>query len=93
MAEASYGTLEYSTQVLNTKLIIVLGYEKCGAVDAAMKLPDNPPAHVASLINAIKPAAKMAREHAVDPEKTLDIAIRKMCCGRKNYGVSWSQFK
>lgn len=77
MAEASYGTLEYSTQVLNTKLIVVLGHEKCGAVDAAMKLPDNPPAHVATLINAIKPAAKMAHEQAADPEKTLDIAIRE----------------
>lgn len=77
MAEASYGTLEYSTQVLDTKLIVVLGHEKCGAVDAAMKLPDNPPAHVATIINAIKPSAEKAREQTVDPEKTLDIAIRQ----------------
>lgn len=77
MAEASYGTIEYSTQVLDTKLIVVLGHEKCGAVDAAMKLPENPPAHVATLINAIKPAAKVAHELADDPNNTLDIAIRQ----------------
>ncbi|WPP52029.1 carbonic anhydrase [Catalinimonas niigatensis] len=27
ITEASYGTIEYSTEVLNTKLIVVLGHE------------------------------------------------------------------
>lgn len=76
MAEASFGTVEYATEVLDTRLIVVLGHEKCGAVDAAIKLPDNPPAHVATLINAIKPVAKLAHEQADNPEQTLDIAIR-----------------
>lgn len=77
MAEASYGTIEYSTQILNTKLIVVLGHEMCGAVDAAMKLPKNPPAHVVTLINAIKPAAMMAYDRSNNPTERLDIAIRE----------------
>lgn len=77
MAEASYGTIEYSTEILNTKLIVVLGHEMCGAVDAAMKLPKNPPAHVVTLINAIKPAAMMAYDRSDDPQERLDIAIRE----------------
>lgn len=77
MAEASFGTIEYSTEILNTKLIVVLGHEMCGAVDAAMKLPKNPPAHVVSLINAIKPAAMAAYGRSDDPEERLDIAIRE----------------
>ncbi len=56
MAQASYGTIEYASAVLNTKLIVVLGHTYCGAVDAAIKLPENPPGHVVTLINRIKPA-------------------------------------
>ena len=78
MAEASYGTIEYATEVLNTRLIVVLGHESCGAVQAAMKLPENPPGHVVTLINAIKPASLYAKAkggHSHD--ETLDIAIRQ----------------
>ncbi len=56
MAQASYGTIEYASAVLGTKLILVLGHTNCGAVDAAIKLPENPPGHVVTLINSIKPA-------------------------------------
>ena len=76
MAEASYGTIEYSTEVLNTKLIVVLGHESCGAVQAAMKLPENPPGHVVTLINAIKPASLAAKKSGLSDDKMLDMAIR-----------------
>jgi carbonic anhydrase len=56
MAQASYGTIEYAAAVLQTRLIVVLGHTSCGAVDAAIKLPENPPGHVVTLINKIKPA-------------------------------------
>ena len=79
MAEASYGTIEYATQVLQTRLIVVLGHQSCGAVQAAMKLPEDPPGHVVTLINAIKPASLYAKEHAPESNETqmLDIAVRQ----------------
>ena len=77
MAEASYGTIEYATEALNTRLIVVLGHESCGAVQAAMKLPENPPGHVVTLINAIKPASVYAKKQAKTEDETLDIAIRQ----------------
>ena len=77
MAEASYGTIEYATEVLNTRLIVVLGHESCGAVQAAMKLPANPPGHVVTLINAIKPASLVAKNAKLPEEETLDLAIRQ----------------
>lgn len=77
MAEASYGTIEYATEVLKNRLIVVLGHESCGAVDAAMKLPRNPPGHVVTLINAIKPAALIAKSRTSDPKEALDIAVRE----------------
>ena len=52
-------SLEYAVQVLNTPLIMVLGHEACGAVDATIKsLKDGStlPGHLPSLVAAIKPA-------------------------------------
>ena len=77
MAEASYGTIEYATVVLNTRLIVVLGHESCGAVQAAMQLPENPPGHVVTLINAIKPASLAAKASDLPEDERLDMAIRE----------------
>ena len=77
MAQASYGTIEYGTEVLKTRLIVVLGHESCGAVEAAMKLPENPPGHVVTLINAIKPAALYAKNAKLGEKETSDLAIRQ----------------
>ena len=77
MAEASYGTIEYATEVLQTRLIVVLGHSSCGAVQAAMKLPANPPGHVVTLINAIKPASLYAKEKGGSEDHQLQIAVRQ----------------
>ena len=77
MAEASYGTIEYAVEVLNTRLIVVLGHESCGAVTAAMKLPPNPPGHVVTLINAIKPATLAAKASNAGADEELHVAIRQ----------------
>lgn len=84
MAAASYGSIEFSTEVLKTHLIVVLGHESCGAVDAAMKLPPNPPGHVVTLINAIKPAALAVRRANVDPANALNLAIRENVISQVN---------
>ena len=57
MAQATYASIEYAYLNLKTKLIVVLGHSSCGAVDAAISLPEAPPGHIVTLINAIKPAA------------------------------------
>jgi carbonic anhydrase len=52
-------SLEYAVQVLNTPLIMVLGHEACGAVDATIKsVKDGTtlPGHLPSLVAALKPA-------------------------------------
>ncbi|MDO1500762.1 carbonic anhydrase [Winogradskyella maritima] len=77
MAEASYGTIEYAVAALDTKLIVVLGHQSCGAVDAAMKLPENPPGHVVTLINAIKPASLKAKQSNLSDVEELDIAVHE----------------
>jgi carbonic anhydrase len=74
MAQASYGSIEFASLALGSKLIVVLGHQKCGAVDAAVKRPDNPPGHIVTLINAIKPAAEKSKYMAGD---RLENAIRQ----------------
>ncbi len=61
MAEASYASIEFATAVLGSKLVVVLGHQSCGAVDAAIKRPENLPGHIVTLVNAIKPAAQKVR--------------------------------
>jgi carbonic anhydrase len=55
-AAASYGSMEFATLKLGTKLIVVLGHTECGAVAAAVERPQNVPGHIVELINNIKPA-------------------------------------
>ncbi|PVY38325.1 carbonic anhydrase [Pontibacter virosus] len=74
MAEASYGTIEYAYLMLGTKLVVVLGHTGCGAVAAAVKRPENPPGHIVTLINAIKPAALEAKKKQGE---TIDNAVRQ----------------
>ena len=73
MAEASYATIEYAYLSLGTKLVVVLGHSTCGAVSAAIKNPEDPPGHIVALINAIKPAATVAKKMQGN---TLENAVR-----------------
>ncbi len=60
-------SLEYAVQVLNTPLILVLGHEACGAVDATIKsVKDGTtlPGHLPSLVDAIRPAVEAVQEPA-----------------------------
>lgn len=65
-AAASYGSMEFAVLKLNTKLIVVLGHTECGAVAAAVDRPENPPGHIVTLINEIKPAVAKSAYFAGD---------------------------
>ena len=70
-------SLEYAVSVLKTPLIMVLGHESCGAVDAAIKsLKDGTtlPGHLPSLVDAIAPAVKAVQGQSGD---MLTNAIRR----------------
>jgi carbonic anhydrase len=71
---ASWGSIEFAEEILGTKLIVVLGHTKCGAVQAAVNLPDVP-GHIITLINAIKPAVEKAKKK--EHTNILDAAIRE----------------
>lgn len=81
MAQATYASLEFAYLSLKTKLIVVLGHSSCGAVGAAVSLPEAPPGHIVTLINAIKPAATTAREQSGDH---LENAVRQNVINQVN---------
>jgi len=70
-------SMEYAVAVLGVPLILVLGHESCGAVDAAIKsLKDDKalPGHMPSLVTGIAPAVKAVAQQAGD---VLGKAIRQ----------------
>jgi carbonic anhydrase len=66
------GSLEFGTSVLNSKVIMVMGHKRCGAVAAAIK-GGQFPGQIGSLIEAIKPALKTA---AARPGNQLEDAVK-----------------
>jgi len=70
-------SLEYAVAVLQVPLILVLGHDSCGAVEAAIKsLKDNTtlPGHMPSLVAGVAPAVKAVSGQGGD---TLGLAIRQ----------------
>ncbi len=59
------GSIEYAVQHLGTKLVFVLGHEKCGAVTASME-PAEVEGHVGAIVEVIKPAVYLARHQDGD---------------------------
>jgi carbonic anhydrase len=73
----SIASLEYAVAVLGVPLILVLGHDSCGAVDATIKSlkDDKPlPGHMPSLVEGIAPSVKAVLPQGGD---TLGKAIRQ----------------
>ncbi|MGB8699728.1 MAG: carbonic anhydrase [Thermosynechococcaceae cyanobacterium] len=58
--EEEIGSLEFGTAVLGAKVIVVLGHERCGAVEATMK-GAAVPGRIGSLLDAIRPSLERAK--------------------------------
>lgn len=67
------GSIEYAVEHLGVRYIMVLGHERCGAVEAAVK-GGAVPGHIGSLVTAIEPAVDKARLESGD---LLENAVRE----------------
>jgi carbonic anhydrase len=65
------GSIEYAAEHLHATLIVVLGHDRCGAVQAAVSGQDAA-GHIQSLVDAIRPAVEAAKS---EPGDLLDNAI------------------
>ncbi|MEH2447823.1 MAG: carbonic anhydrase [Nostoc sp.] len=59
------GSLEFGSLVLGTKVIMVVGHERCGAVQAAIKGAPVP-GNIGSLLEAIKPSVESSKGKSGD---------------------------
>lgn len=69
--DAALGSIEYGVDHLGSSVIVVLGHERCGAVDAAMK-GGKAPGKIGSVVKPILPAVNAVKKSATP---TLDAAI------------------
>jgi carbonic anhydrase len=58
-SEAVVGSIEYAVTLLGTRLVVVMGHERCGAVQAAIDGEQH--AHLYSITDLIQPAVARAR--------------------------------
>ncbi|MHC5597322.1 MAG: carbonic anhydrase [Nostoc sp.] len=59
------GSLEFGSLVLGSKVIVVVGHERCGAVSAAIK-GGEVPGQIGRLLEAIKPSVESSKEQSGD---------------------------
>jgi carbonic anhydrase len=74
------GSLEFGTAVLGTKVIIVMGHERCGAVEATIK-GAAVPGQIGSLLDAIRPSLSQAKGLPGDP-------LENACKANVTYQIS-----
>ena len=75
--DETVASMEYTVAVLGTPLILVLGHDNCGAVDATIKSlkDDKPlPGHIPTLVAAFAPSVKAAAQQSGN---ALENAIRQ----------------
>lgn len=75
------GSIEYAVMVLGVPLVLVLGHERCGAVDAALAVVEKNatyPGSLGQMIEPIIPAVLKARSAGgLEGEDLLDAAVRE----------------
>jgi carbonic anhydrase len=63
--DLAIGSIEYAVEHLGVKLIVVLGHERCGAVDATLK-GGEAPGKIKAVVDAIRPAVERAKGKGAD---------------------------
>ncbi len=66
MSDPSYASIEFAVLELKSKLIVVLGHEKCGAVKATINKVEVPGSHISALTKSIAPAVEKSKSLSGD---------------------------
>lgn len=70
-------SIEYAVEHLDTRLIVVLGHDNCGAVTAALAPPHFEPRELSSLVNQIHNSLYFNRDPNVYGKLNITQAVRK----------------
>lgn len=65
VTDIELGSIEYGAEQLGAPLIVVLGHERCGAVQAALE-GGEAPGNIQAIVDRIKPAVEQAKQQQGD---------------------------
>ena len=71
------GSIEYGAEHLHTPLLVILGHESCGAVQAALDAKGKPEGNIGAIIKKIMPAVKTAKKAKKSRDETLNLAVQE----------------
>jgi carbonic anhydrase len=70
------GSIEYAVDHIHSPLLVVLGHQKCGAVNAACSGEKMPSANLQAIVDKIDPAVARAKSHA-KPDDLVEAAVKE----------------
>jgi carbonic anhydrase len=75
------GSIEYAVTILNLPLVVVLGHNSCGAVQAAREAVTQgvaPSGHLRAVVDAILPSIDLASaQNVADVDRIVDVHIQR----------------
>jgi carbonic anhydrase len=71
------GSIEYAVLVLKVPLVVILGHDSCGVIEAALKGEKGIPFFIEALVRRARVPAELAREKSMDFKEQLRIAVVK----------------
>ena len=72
MDKIELGSVEYAVKYLKTPLIVVMGHEHCGAVEAAVESGKKQHGNIGAIIDKIEPSVKKIKSKNVKGEKLIE---------------------
>ena len=89
VAPSQVGSVEFAAAQFGTRLVVVLGHTKCGAVQATLEELDqsleNRSPNLRSIVDRIRPAVQPLLIGNTPPEKVLGHAIRANICASADH--------
>lgn len=80
VAPSQVGSVEFAAERFGTRLVVVLGHSKCGAVTATLEQLRQPKEsrspNLSSIVNRIRPSVETLLETGLDDETVLRHAVR-----------------
>jgi carbonic anhydrase len=80
-----FGSIEFTPDHLDTPLILVMGHQRCGAVNAAIQTIQSggtAPGHIQAIVDALRPAYNVAIKQSGDLLDNMIRAQTKLTVGR-----------
>src|SRR5205085_7117876 len=84
------GSIEYAAEHLQSKLLLILGHESCGAVKATIAGGEASP-NLEEIVERITPAVELAKHAKLNEQETLNMAIKENVLLQADHALAQSK--